>query len=223
MTLQEAARELTTLVYRTSWIYCGRCATERPNERLHRIGKAGGLRYDQKIDASFLRGVMDVPGARSELEIRKPDPQLVNAPKDWWTHAKLRKIRTGALYEVRKDSIHPSRKRFATELKENRFQVEPLNTTELVDDALGYQRTTHSAHHNGMVKLPENAMNSELTCWKCGARMRIGRERLAMAVEHVKTHGGKIFLTTDVEVRESAVTFEWRPHQRSRGRRRTKN
>jgi hypothetical protein len=219
MALQEAVHELTIPVYRTAWLYCGHCATDRPSERLHRIGRAGGLRYCQHIDSDFLRDFMDVPGARSELEVRDPDPHPVRTPKNWRTHAKLRKIRTGVLYEVSKDSSHLSRRRLVSELKQSRFQVEPSNMTEVVDDALGFRRTTRSAHHNGMVKLSDSALSSALTCWKCGARMRVGRERLVMAVEHVKTHGGKILLTTDVEVRESAVKFEWRPHQRSRSRR----
>ena len=99
----------------------------------------------------------------------------------------------------------------------SRFQIEPTHIDEVVDASLSDVRTTASAHHNGLVKLPEDTLSSELTCWKCGRSMRLGRERLARAVEHVTKFGGRILLTNDdVKVANSTKDFDWRPHQRSR-------
>jgi hypothetical protein len=165
---------------------------------------------------------MDEPGARLELKIRDPDPHSESTPKNWTRYAKLRKLRTGVLYEVRKDASHLSRRRLIADLKMARFHIEPPNMSALTDEVLEFQRTTSSPHHNGMVKLAEIALTSELTCWRCGSRTRVGRERLAMAVEHVKVHGGKILLSEgEINVHQSSLNFDWRPHQRSRRRTRT--
>jgi hypothetical protein len=159
---------------------------------------------------------MDEPGARLELGVRETEPQLQTKPK-WWAMTKLKKIRTGALYEVRKDVPRLSRRRLVDEFKKSRFQDSRSNLDEVVDVSLSHLRSTSSGHHNGMVKLPDDALSSELTCWKCGRRMRLGRERLAKAVEHGKKFGGKILATNDdVLVVLTAKDFEWRPHQRSR-------
>jgi hypothetical protein len=155
------------------------------------------------------------------LEIRDHDPQSESTPKNWTRHAKLRKLRAGAMYEVRKDATHLSRRRLLAQLKHDRYQSASANMSALVNDVLESQRSTESPHHNGIVKLPDNALASVLRCWKCGTRTRVGRELLVMAVEHVKAHGGKILLTDGgINVKASAEEFDWKPHRRSRSRRR---
>ena len=191
MGIQEAVRELTMPLFGAKWVYCGECASDRPAERLHRIGRAGGQRLNQPVNAAYLWEFMDEPGARLELEVRETEPQLQTKPK-WWSRTKLKKIRTGVLYEVRKDAPRLSRRRLLDELKRSRFQVTGSNVDEVVDVTLSHLRSTGSGHHNGMVKLSDDALSSELTCWNCGRRMRLGRERLARAVEHVKEFGGRI-------------------------------
>ena len=70
MTVQEVVRELTMPLFGAKWVYCGECAIERPAERLHRIGRAGGQRLYQPVNAAYLWEFMDEPGARMELEVR---------------------------------------------------------------------------------------------------------------------------------------------------------
>jgi hypothetical protein len=216
MTFQEVVRELTMPLFGAKWVYCGECAIDRPAERLRRIGRAGGQRLYQPVNAAYLWGFMDEPGSRMELKVRDPEPHLQEAKSKWWTTTKLKKIRTGFLYEVRKDANHLSRRRLVSEFKMSRFQNQQTNMDNVVDTSLSHVRTTASAHHNGLVKLPEDTLSSELSCWKCGRIMRLGRERLARAVEHVTKFGGRILLTNDdVNVANSTKDFDWRPHQRS--------
>ena len=54
-------------------------------------------------------------GWNSRFEI--PEPQLQETKSKWWTTTKLKKIRTGFLYEVRKDANHLSRRRLVSEFK----------------------------------------------------------------------------------------------------------
>jgi len=216
MRIQVAVRELTMPLFGAKWVYCGGCARDRPAERHHRIGRAGGQRLCQPVNAAYLWEIMDEPGARLELEVRETEPQLLTKPK-WWATTKLKKIRTGVLYEVRKDAPRLSRRRLVDEFKKSRFQDSRSNLDEVVDVSLSHLRSTGSGHHHGMVKLSDDALSSELTCWNCRRKMRVGRERLAKAVEHAKEFGGKIIATNDdVNVVDTTKDFNWRPHQRSR-------
>lgn len=98
-----------------------------------------------------------------------------------------------------------------------RLVYESPNLDQIVNEALGFERTTASAHHLSLVKLADDEPKSLLTCGKCGTKMRVGRERLAMAVDHVKKLGGEILvLPKGIEVRESPKPFEWRSRRRSK-------
>lgn len=212
MKTQEVSLELDTPLYGAVFVYCGHCATEQPNEPLRRIGKAGGQRLEQK-GVDFIRELMD---ASYSIGTSDNDRYPVDKSGDWVKRAKFNKIRTGVLYEVQKDPKRINREEFAADLESRRFQVRPPNMDAIVYEELGFRRSTASRHHLGLVRLGDADESSVLTCWKCKTKTRVGRERLAMAVEHVKTFGGNILLCPELEVSGSIKTFEWRRHSRSK-------
>lgn len=212
MKTQEVSLELDTPFYGTVFVYCGHCATERPNEPLRRIGKAGGQRLEQK-GVDFIRELMDASYSIGTSDnVHNP----VDQSGDWVKRAKFNKIRTGVLYEVQKDAGRVNREEFAADLESRRFQERPPNMDEIVDQELGFRRSTASRHHLGLVKLADDVESNVVACWKCGTKVRVGRERLAVMVDHVRKYGGEILLSEEMEPRGSEKPFEWRRHSRSK-------
>lgn len=157
----------------------------------------------------------DDPGAHSSLEYVDPDPQPVDQPAAWWTLAKLRRIRTGVLYEVRKNADRIDYEVFAADVASRQFRQNPSNLDQIVNEALGFQRSTASRHHLSVVKLADDERSSLLTCWNCGSQMAVGREHLVRAVEHALEYEGDILVSRfRIEVRGSDVPFETKTHRR---------
>jgi hypothetical protein len=216
METQEESIELDAPLYGTVFVYCGHCATEGPNEPLRRIGKAGGQCLVQK-GVDFIRELMD---ASYSIGTSDSERYPVKQSGDWVKRAKFNKIRTGVLYEIQKDAGRINREEFAADLESRRYQVRPANLDAIVNKELGFRRSTASPHHLGLVRLFDYDVSNILTCWKCGTKARVGRERLAMAVEHVGAYGGSIVLFPDeLEVRGSSKLFKWHRHSRSKRRR----
>jgi len=219
MATQEIPRDLGVPWHGAVYVYCSRCAVEHPLEKLRRIGFAGGQRFEMAT-LDYLSEYVDDPGALSSLEYVDPEPQVSDDPAGWWTRSKLRKLRTGVLFEVRKNANRINYEEFAADVASRQFLRNLTNAEQLVSEALGFQRSTVSRHHLSLVKLEDNESSSLLTCWKCGIRARVGRERLSRAVDHIKEFGGLILVApTGIEIRESMEPFNWSPRRRSSSRR----
>jgi len=210
MATQEVSRELDVPWYGSVFIYCGECAVDRPRERLRRIGKAGGQRFEMAtLDLREFDTVADEPGAYGSLEYVSPFD--LDDSADRGTRVKLHKLRTGVLFEVRKNAPRIDYAPFAAEVAERQHQKNPKILDEITKEQLGYQRSTASPGHLALVRLDDDEPGSVLTCWKCGIKASVGREYLVKAVEHVKEFGGKIFLfRTGIKVRD----FDEKPRRR---------
>jgi hypothetical protein len=217
MAPQEVSRELDVPWYGSVFIYCGTCAVERPSERLRRIGKAGGQRLEQTA-RDFVREALDQPGVFASSKYVDPDSLVKDQPDEWWKTAKFRKIRTGVLFEARYNADRIDYAGYAADVAERQGRVNPKDLDQIVNEELGFQRTSASPYHLSLVRLKDDEPNSLLTCWKFGTKMTVGREWLAMAVEHVKEFDGKILVfPTTIDVRESRTTFGWKnPHRPKR-------
>jgi hypothetical protein len=222
MATQEVFRNLDLSWYGSKRVFCGGCFVRRPSDELRIIAKAGGLHFE--IATFNLRDfdTVDVePGTFSYLDVeealgrsesfkwRKSDKQ--------WKRERLHKLRTGVLFEVRRNAPRIDHDQFAAEVAERQPPRDPKQLDHLVKEQLGHRRTTANASHLALVRLDDHETASLLTCWNCGTMMSVGRERLVMAVEHVKQFGGDILLSLNgIEVRDSTTPFEVRPHNRKK-------
>ena len=216
MATQEVSRELDVPWYGSVFIYCGQCADDRPREGLRRIGKAGGQRFEMvTLDLSEFDTVADEPGAYESLEYVSPFD--LDDSADRGTRVKLHKLRTGVLFEVRKNAPRIDYAPFAAEVAERQPQKNSKILDEITKEQLGYQRSTASRGHLALVRLDDDEPGSVLTCWKCGTKASVGREYLVKAVEHVKEFGGSILLfRTGIKVRNFEVPFDEKPRRRKK-------
>lgn len=106
---------------------------------------------------------------------------------------------------------------FAADVASRQFRSNPPNLDQIVNKALGFQRSTVSRHHLSVVKLADDELGSVLTCWNCGTQMAVGRKHLVRAVEHALKFRGDILISRGgIEIRGSDVPFEQKTHRRKK-------
>lgn len=208
-------RELNLPIENSVDAYCGVCADRYPNENLHRIASATG-QHEEMVDNWTVKDHLAYQ-LHGSFQDHFESGRMAAEVEQWRDSLKVRKVKTGQLRTIVRHATREDYEEFLEVVRNREGHKSPSEIEEIAKEDIGYRRASNSKTHLAQVFALTDERGTKLTCWRCDTQMRIGRERLALAVDHILEFGGKLFLRpTGIEVQGSSRPFATKVNRRGR-------
>ena len=214
MAFQVEPRELDMPIENSVLAFCGACVVKHPYEDLHPIARASGQHLELVDHRSLKEQIgLEFPGTLPDYV---ESGQLDADEAQWRERASVRKVRTGRVQLIVRHGPRMDFEEFLEDVGRREVNKSPSQVAEIAHQDAGFRRSTESVTHLAQVPAPTDERGTTLTCWRCDTRIRVNRERLALAVDHVLEFGGTLLVSpSGVEVEDSSRQFATKIHRRS--------
>ena len=215
VSVQQDPRELELPTPNAVWAYCGECADQHPYRDLSRTASATG-QHIELVDSWTVQDHLAYQ-LHGSFEDHVESGRLEVEQEEWRKSLKSRKVRTGELRVIVVDAKRRDYEEFRQDVRNREWNKSPDEVEEIAREEIGYRRASNSKTHLALVVAQPGERGTTIACWRCDTKMRVNRELLAMAVDHVTAFGGTLTLRpTGISVNDSSQTFEVKTHRRGR-------